>query len=105
MLLESQTKELAELNQVKNKLFSVVNILSLSLSMAVGVILFTDIKATFDTDHFHPGLNQIVRILTQETKQAEQIQWATAPLPLATQMESVSLVEELVKVRMAGKHN
>jgi putative ABC transport system permease protein len=89
----------------KNKLFSVVNILSLSLSMAVGLILFTGIKATLDTDHFHPGLNQIVRILTQETKDGVQTQWATAPLPLATQIESVSLVEETVKVRLAGKHN
>ena len=89
----------------KNKLFSVVNIVSLSLSMAVGVILFTGLKATFDTDHFHPKLNQIVRILTQETKEGEQTQWATAPLPLATQMESVSFVEKTVQVRLAGKHN
>ncbi|MBA3283693.1 MAG: ABC transporter permease [Nitrosopumilus sp.] len=89
----------------KNKLFSLVNILGLSLSMAVGVILFTGIKATFDTDHFHPKLNQIVRILTQETNEVEQTKWATAPLPLATQMESVSFVEKTVKVRLAGKHN
>ncbi len=64
----------------KNKLFSLVNILSLSLSMAVGVILFTFIKANHDTDHFHPKLNQIVRILTQETNEVEQTKWATAPL-------------------------
>ena len=89
----------------KNKLFSIVNILSLSLSMAVGVILFTFVKATHDTDHFHPKLNQIVRILTQETNEGEQTKWATAPLPLATQMESVSFVEKTVKVRLAGKHN
>ncbi|MGB8191411.1 MAG: ABC transporter permease, partial [Chitinophagaceae bacterium] len=88
----------------KNKLFSLVNILSLSLSMAVGVMLFTGIKATFDTDHFHPKLNQIVRILTQETKGSERTKWATAPLPLATQLESVSFVEKAVKVRLAGKH-
>ncbi len=89
----------------KNKLFSLVNILSLSLSMAVGVILFTFIKATYDTDHFHPKLNQIVRILTQESIEGEQTKWATAPLPLANQMESVSFVEKTVKVRLAGKHN
>lgn len=89
----------------KNKLFSLVNILSLSLSMAVGVILFTGLKATHDTDHFHPELNQIVRILTQETNEGEQTKWATAPLPLATQVESVSFVEKTVKVRLAGKHN
>jgi len=89
----------------KNKLFSLVNILSLSLSMAVGVILFTGLKATHDTDHFHPKLNQIVRILTQETIEGEQTKWATAPLLLAPQMKSVSFVEETVKVRLAGKHN
>ncbi|GAB2790338.1 ABC transporter permease [Rhabdobacter roseus] len=73
--------------------------------MAVGVILFTGLKATFDTDHFHPEFNRLVRILTQETKEGEQTKWATAPLPLATQMESFSFVEETVKVRLAGKHN
>jgi len=89
----------------KNKLSSLVNILSLSLSMAVGVILFTGLKATFDTDHFHPELNQIVRVLTQETIEGEQTKWATAPLPLANQMKSISFVEKTVKVRLAGKHN
>lgn len=89
----------------KNKLFSLVNIVSLSLSMAVGVILFTGLKATHDTDHFHPKLNQIVRILTQETNEVEQTKWATAPLPLAPQVESISFVEKTVKVRLAGKHN
>ncbi|WP_439882259.1 ABC transporter permease [Pontibacter sp. MBLB2868] len=89
----------------KNKIFSVVNVLSLSLSMAVGVILFTFIKATHDTDHFHPKLNQIVRILTLETSEGEQTKWATAPLPLASQVESVSFVEKTVKVRLAGKYN
>lgn len=89
----------------KNKLFSLVNILSLSLSMAVGVILFTGLKATLDTDHFHPKSKQIVRILTQETREGEQVKWATVPLPLAAQIESVSSVEKMVKVRLAGKYN
>jgi len=89
----------------KNKLFSLVNILSLSLSMAVGVILFTDLKATHDTDHFHPELNRIVRILTQETNEGEQSKWATAPLPLASQIESLPSVEKTVRVRLAGKYN
>lgn len=90
---------------LKNKLFSLVNILGLSLSMAVGVILFTGIKANYDTDHFHPKLNQIVRILTQETKDGEQTKWATTPLLLAPQLDSISFIEKTVKVRLAGKHN
>lgn len=90
---------------MKNKLFSLVNILSLSLSMAVGVILFTGIKATYDTDHFHPKLDQIVRILTQESIEGEETKWATAPLPLADLLESAFIVEKTVKVRLAGKYN
>src|SRR5690606_9246889 len=70
-----------------------------------GVILFTGLKATHDKDHFHPHLNQIVRILTQENKELEQTKWATAPLPLATQIESSSFIEKTVRVRLAGKHN
>lgn len=89
----------------KNKLFSMVTILGLSLSMAVGVILFTGIKATYDTDHFHPEVNQIVRILTQEIDEGGQNKWATAPLPLAPQLESLAFVDKTVKVRLAGKHN
>ncbi|MEK6482025.1 FtsX-like permease family protein [Catalinimonas sp. 4WD22] len=77
----------------------------MSLSMAVGVILFTGIKADIDTDHFHPELNQLVRILTQETKEGEKTKWATAPLPLAPLMENVTFVENTVKVRLAGKYN
>jgi ABC-type antimicrobial peptide transport system permease subunit len=73
--------------------------------MAVGVILFTGIKATFDTDHFHPQLNHIVRILTQETSEGAQTKWATAPLPLANQINSLAFVEKTVKLRLAGKHN
>lgn len=73
--------------------------------MAVGVILFTFIKANHDTDHFHPNLNQLVRILTQETDELDQSKWATAPLPLADQMEGNSLIGKTVKVRLPGKFN
>jgi putative ABC transport system permease protein len=89
----------------KHKLFSFVNIFGLSLSMAVGVILFIMIKANHDTDRFHPKLNQIVRILTQEINETKQTKWATAPLPLASLIDSVSFVEKTVKVRLGGKYN
>ncbi|MCB7480531.1 ABC transporter permease [Christiangramia sediminis] len=92
-------------NLWKNKLFSLINVISLSLSMAVGVIIFTDVKSTFDTDHFHPELDQIIRIITQETREKEQTKWASAPLVLASHLENVSFIENTVKVRMAGKYN
>jgi putative ABC transport system permease protein len=89
----------------KNKLFSFVNIFGLSLSMAVGVILFSRLKANHDADHFHPKWHQIVRILTQETIDAKRTKWGTAPLPLAAQIDNASFVEKTVKVRLGGNHN
>ncbi|MEP0712404.1 MAG: hypothetical protein ABJ333_18595 [Algoriphagus sp.] len=73
--------------------------------MAVGVIIFTGLKATFDTDGFHPEVNQLVRILTQHTLEGEQTQWATAPLPLASPLENLSFIKNTVRVRVAGKYN
>jgi putative ABC transport system permease protein len=83
----------------KNKLFSFINIFGLALSMAVGVMLFTTLKANNDTDHFHPKLNQIFRILTQENTNNKQSTWATVPLPLATQLRNTEFVEQTVSVR------
>jgi putative ABC transport system permease protein len=89
----------------KNKLFSSLNILGLALSMAVAVIIFARLKANYDTDHFHPKLKQIVRILTKETKDGEQSTWATSPEPLGTEMANVPFIEKKVEVRFGGKYN
>ncbi len=89
----------------KNKLFSSLNILGLALSMAVGVIIFARLKANYDTDHFHPKLKQIVRILTKETKDGEQTTWATSPEPLEVEMASLPFIEKSVEVRFGGKYN
>jgi putative ABC transport system permease protein len=89
----------------KNKLFSFINIFGLALSMAVGVMLFTTLKANHDTDHFHPKLNQIFRILTLENTANKQSTWATVPLPLGTQLRNTEFVEKTVSVRHGGFYN
>jgi putative ABC transport system permease protein len=89
----------------KNKLFSFVNIFGLSLSMAVGVLLFTRLKENYDKDHFHPKLNQIFRVITKETKEGKQTLWATTPIQLASQIGSASIIEKTVVLRHGGKHN
>jgi putative ABC transport system permease protein len=89
----------------KNKLFSFTNILGLSLSMAVSVWLIVYIKSNYDTDHFHPEREKIVRILTHSKTDTEQSIWATTPMPLASQLKTVSSVEKTVVVRHSGKNN
>jgi putative ABC transport system permease protein len=89
----------------KNKLFSFVNIFGLSLSMAVGVLLFTRLKENYDKDHFHPKLNQIFRVITKETTEGKQTLWATTPIQLASQIGSASSIEKTVILRQGGLHN
>jgi putative ABC transport system permease protein len=92
-------------NLWRNKLFSFVNIFGLALSMAVGVLIFSELKTNYDTDHFHPKLNQIVRILTKETIDGRQSKWATSPLPLAGLFANAPFIEKTVQVRFGGKYN
>ncbi len=90
---------------LKNKLFSFVNIFGLSLSMAVGVLLFTRLKENHDKDHFHPKLNQICRVLTKEIIDGKQSIWATTPIPLVSQLGNSSFIDKTVLLRQGGKHN
>ncbi|MGF2411512.1 ABC transporter permease [Ferruginibacter sp.] len=92
-------------NLWKHKLFSFVNIFGLALSMAVGVLIFARLKANYDTDHFHPKLNQIVRILTKETVEGRQALWATTPQPLAAAVANIPSIEKTVALRFGGKNN
>jgi putative ABC transport system permease protein len=92
-------------NLWRNKLFSFVNIFGLALSMAVGVLIFSELKDNYDTDHFHPKLNRIVRVLTKETTDGQQSAWATSPLPLAGLVASIPFIEKTVQVRFGGKYN
>jgi putative ABC transport system permease protein len=89
----------------KKKLFSFVNIFSLALGMAVGVLILARLKANYDADHFHPDRNRIVRILTKQTTGNNQSLWATAPQPLANSLNDAAFVEQTVQVRLGGNYN
>jgi putative ABC transport system permease protein len=89
----------------KNKLFSSINILGLSLSMAVGVWLISYIKSNGDTDHFHPDREKIIRILTESTIEDKKSLWATSPMPLASELKNESSVEKTVLVRQGANNN
>ncbi len=89
----------------KKKLFSFVNIFSLALGMAVGVLILSRLKANYDADHFHPDRNRIVRILTKQTTGNNQSLWATVPQPLAHSLSDAAFVEQTVQVRFGGNCN
>ncbi len=89
----------------KKKFFSFLNIFSLALGMAVGVLILSRLKANYDADHFHPDRGRIVRILTKQTAGNNQSLWATVPQPLAHSLQNEAVVEQTVQVRFGGNYN
>jgi putative ABC transport system permease protein len=68
---------------LKNKLFSVINIFGLALSMSIGVLVLIIMSDAFSYDGFHPDGKNIYRIISNITdKQGRSWRMASSPLPL-----------------------
>ena len=70
-------------NLKKHKVFSLINIFGLAISMSVCLLILTLIKDAYQFDKFHPNTDQIYRILTDANrKSGGKESYATSPLPL-----------------------
>lgn len=87
----------------KNKLFAIVNILGLSLSMCVCLVALLQIKDAFTYDNFHPFPKRSFRVITDITgENGIRDRWATSPPPLADRLSSLyPFVEKTVHVTPA----
>lgn len=97
--------KIAVRNLWRNKVFTMVNILGLALSMAVGIKLVGGVKNNFDTDHFHPDYKNVFRVLTNFSSSNNQYFLATSPLPLSEEIRQLPNVENLVNVRQGEETN
>ena len=52
-------------NQLKNKLFSLVNIFGLALGIAVSVLIINYVSFEFSFDRMHSKVNRIFRVESQ----------------------------------------
>ena len=70
-------------NLLKNRLFSFINIISLALSMTVGMMVLIRLMDALSYDRFHPDPDQTWRIISHITN-TENDSWklASTPLPL-----------------------
>ncbi|MBD2757361.1 ABC transporter permease [Spirosoma validum] len=72
-------------NLVKYKLFSLINIIGLSLAIPTALLGLIQIVNYYEYDDFHPDQARIVRLITDEKLTDGSItSWASSPLPLAT---------------------
>ncbi|HEV7380335.1 MAG TPA: ABC transporter permease, partial [Dyadobacter sp.] len=72
-------------NLWKHKVFSLINILGLSVGMAAGFLIFLYVNFELTYDHFHSKADRIYRMVTDvktpsETIKADITTWAVAPV-------------------------
>ena len=74
-------------NIIRQKLFSFINIFSLSLAMSVGLLVIGMITDLLRFDEFHQRKNEIYRIISTPVYNGYRTQaQATAPLPLGEEL-------------------
>jgi putative ABC transport system permease protein len=64
---------LASRNLIRNKVFAMINVLGLSVSMVVCILIFLYIRFELSYDDFHRGAENIYRVATKVTLQNEII--------------------------------
>ena len=83
----------------KHKLFTSINILGLTLSMIIGLVLITIIIDQKSFDKFHSNYDRIYRITTKsQFLSYEPGRMATTTIPLSEEL-SRDHIEELVRIR------
>lgn len=91
-------------NLCKNKLFSFINILGLGLAIPFALLSLMQVQSTFEFDNFHPGAENIYRIITDvESKNGDISSYASSPIPLAEELEQgIPFVEKATATKRAS---
>jgi putative ABC transport system permease protein len=87
-------------NFFRNKSFSIINLVGLSVSMSLGMLIIMIIKEQFSFDKFHSDSERIYRINTLlHHPEWGTIDFASAPLPVGRALEDdYSLSENVVRI-------
>jgi putative ABC transport system permease protein len=94
-------------NLIRYRSVSVINVLGLSVSLSVGLLILLVIKNRLDFDTFHPDPDRLYRITTRvQQKSGERIHFATTPPALGPFLkEHFAFADEVVRVMPTLKGN
>ena len=87
-------------NFLRNKTFSLINLIGLSVSMSLCMLIITIIKEQYSFDNFHKDSDRVYRINTHLLHwEWGTIDFASAPLPLGQVLkDDYSFSENVVRV-------
>lgn len=90
-------------NLMKNRSFTLINVLGLSISMAVCLVIILMINDQLSYDNFHAKQDRIYRFTHERTNSKINLPMATTPMVLADKMQAdFAGFEDIVRFRRAG---
>ena len=94
--------KIAVRNLIKNKLFSFINIIGLSLGIASSILIFLFIRNELSYDRFHENADRLYRIyITEDPPDRDAFSYVEAPYNLAGALEnSFPEVEHAVRMEI-----
>ncbi|WKN46267.1 ABC transporter permease [Tunicatimonas pelagia] len=88
----------------KDRIYSLLNILGLTLGITCSLFLFLYLLNELSYDKFHTKKDRIYRVVTHFTETDNQFTWPSAQLPLAQELEEkYSQIEHAVRFIGAGR--
>ncbi len=86
-------------NVLRNRTFSAINLIGLSISMSLGLLIITIIQEAFTFDNYHSNADRIYRVNTNALRTDGGAEpYASVPYPLGHVLkEEYSFVEEVVR--------
>jgi putative ABC transport system permease protein len=86
-------------NLMRNRSFSLINLIGLSVSMSLGLLIILIVREQFTYDNFHRDTERIYRVNTKALREGGSEDYASTPLPIATALEDeYSLTEDVVRI-------
>src|SRR6186997_3128437 len=84
----------------KNKIFSLINLIGLSVSMSLSMLIIMIIKDQFSFDNFHKDSDRIYRVDTRVLHpEWGKIDFASAPLPIGPVLkDEYTFTENVVRI-------
>ena len=88
----------------KDRIYSVLNILGLTLGITCSLFLFLYLLDELSYDQFHPKKDRIYRVVTHLTETDNQFTWPSGQIPLAQELEeNYADVEHAIRFIGAGR--
>ena len=83
----------------KHKVFSFINIMGLAIGISLCLFVISLIFFMYGSDRFHEKKDRIYRVISQVFTEHAVHERATAPMPLAGELEQIPGIETVVRIK------